>query len=186
MVRVRLATLADAPRLLEIYGHYCLTHRSTSEVVPPPLEEFEDRIRHVLDYFPYFVAEDEATNRIAGYAYASLWGPGGYSWTALTSIYVDHEFRNQHIGTILYERLLAALKDQHFVAAFAVLTSPNEDSKRFHERNGFKSQMELQLMTYKLGKWLGQSIMSIDLNPRDKSPVAMIPFRELDSAKYVS
>jgi phosphinothricin acetyltransferase len=185
MPRIRIASVSDAPRLLEIYSWYCNFHSSTSELFPPSLEDFTDRIRRTLEFFPYFVIEEDLTHRIVGYTYGSSWRPPGHDWIALTSIYVDHEERGRNYGTILYRKLLAALKDQHFVAAFAVLTFPNPGSQRFHERCGFELRMELPPMTYKLGKWRGQAIMSIDLNPREIPPELTVPFPQLDPAKYV-
>ena len=65
--RLRLAAIADAPAILEIYAQYMDTP-ITFETELPSLEEFEGRIRAITAEYPWIVCEDE-TGRIIGYAY---------------------------------------------------------------------------------------------------------------------
>ena len=62
--RLRLATIADAPAILEIYAQYMDTP-ITFETELPSLEEFEERIRAITAEYPWIVCEDE-TGRIIG------------------------------------------------------------------------------------------------------------------------
>ena len=65
----------------------------TYEYDVPTVEEFRGRIRHVLERYPYLVAE--VNGEICGYAYASAFHerPAG-GWNVETSIYVDQNKRN--------------------------------------------------------------------------------------------
>lgn len=48
-ITVRNATLADAPRILEIYAYYVEHTVITFEYTVPSLEEFEGRMRHTME-----------------------------------------------------------------------------------------------------------------------------------------
>jgi phosphinothricin acetyltransferase len=185
MVRVRPATLADAPQIHAIYSWYVVNDTSSSEQFPPSLEEFTERIRKTLEFFPYLVAEDPDAKRIVGFTYASFFHPRrAWRFICSTSIYVDKDFLHQHVGTLMYERLLQALKAQHFVEAYASVTWPNPSSITFHKKFGFVERAQLPDMTYKLGFWQGLAFMALELSPRTNPPVELIPFSEIDpSAK---
>ena len=68
-IQVRMATIEDAERLLEIYTPYVKETAITFEYEVPSVKEFEERIAKVLKMFPYLVAVVQ--DRIVGYAYAS-------------------------------------------------------------------------------------------------------------------
>ena len=69
-ITIRPATVADAQDLLNIYAPYIRETAITYEYDVPSLAEFQNRISHTLEKYPYLVAVDEH-NRILGYAYAS-------------------------------------------------------------------------------------------------------------------
>ena len=56
---IRVATGADAPALLKIYSYYVQNTAITFEYEVPSTEEFERRIVHTLERYPYLVAEDQ-------------------------------------------------------------------------------------------------------------------------------
>lgn len=58
----------DAEELLAIYAPYIEHTVITYEYDVPTVEEFRGRIRHVLERYPYLVAE--VNGEICGYAYA--------------------------------------------------------------------------------------------------------------------
>ena len=66
-ITIRNATLADAPRILEIYAYYIEHTVITFEYDVPSLAEFEDRMRAIMQKYPYLVIERDG--RIEGYAY---------------------------------------------------------------------------------------------------------------------
>ncbi len=65
-ITIRNATLADAPRILEIYAYYVEHTVITFEYDVPSLVEFEDRMRAIMQKYPYLVIERDG--RIEGYA----------------------------------------------------------------------------------------------------------------------
>ena len=75
-ITIRNATLADAPRILEIYAYYVEHTVITFEYDVPSLAEFEGRMRDIMKKYPYLVIERDG--RIEGYAYAHAFaGPDG-------------------------------------------------------------------------------------------------------------
>ena len=94
---IRIATVNDAEKLLNIYSYYVENTAITFEHEVPSLEEFEGRIRETLCNHPDLVAE--ADGKIVGYAYAGrIRTRASYAWSAATSIYVDKNIRRAGIG----------------------------------------------------------------------------------------
>lgn len=87
MVSIRTATLADAPKLLDIYDYYVRNTAISFEYDTPTLSEFEGRMKKTLDRFPYLVAEEDG--KIWGYTYAATFIPrAAYSHCCETTIYL--------------------------------------------------------------------------------------------------
>ena len=103
-MKIRIAKEEDAEALLAIYAPYIEHTVITYEYDVPTVEEFRGRIRHVLERYPYLVAE--LNGEICGYAYASAFHdrPAG-GWNVETSIYVDQNKKGIGIGTALYDKL---------------------------------------------------------------------------------
>ena len=99
-ITIRNATLADAPRILEIYAYYVEHTVITFEYDVPSLAEFEDRMRDIMKKYPYLVIERDG--RIEGYAYAHAFvGRAAYDWATELTIYLDHDARRGGMGRIL-------------------------------------------------------------------------------------
>jgi peptide/nickel transport system substrate-binding protein len=113
-MKIRIAKEEDAEALLAIYAPYIEHTVITYEYDVPTVEEFRGRIRHVLERYPYLVAE--LNGEICGYAYASAFHdrPAG-GWNVETSIYVDQNKKGIGIGTALYDKLEKILKRQNIL-----------------------------------------------------------------------
>ena len=100
-ITIRNASLADAPRILEIYAWYVEHTVITFEYDVPSLEEFEGRMRRTMQKYPYLVIERDG--RVEGYAYA---GPfkerAAYDWCCELSIYLAQDARKCGMGRRLY------------------------------------------------------------------------------------
>ena len=91
------------PAILEIYAYYVEHTVITFEYDVPSLAEFEDRMRAIMQKYPYLVIERDG--RIEGYAYAHAFvGRAAYDWAAELTIYLDHDARRGGMGRVLYER----------------------------------------------------------------------------------
>ena len=176
----RLACPADAGALLAIYAQYIETG-VTFETRLPTEDEFAERIRSTLTEFPYLVCED--AGQPVGYAYAHRkFERAAYRWVAELSVYLARDVRGQGIGAQLYERLYAFLRMQNYPLAFAVVTTPNPGSERFHDKLGFLRRAEMPDVGYKNGRWYGTIWFEKRLLPRSEEPEEPVPFPALPEA----
>ncbi|MFI3172465.1 MAG: N-acetyltransferase family protein [Eubacteriales bacterium] len=149
---IRVATLEDMPRLLEIYSYYVAETTISFEYVVPTLEEFADRFKTIIKKYPYLVMEKNG--EIVGYAYANTYkGRAAYDWCVETTIYLDKIQRGKGAGTQLYTALESYLKKQNILNLNACITYPNPRSIQFHERLGYEKNAHFHKCGYKFNEW---------------------------------
>lgn len=68
-MKIEIASLEDAQELVEIYRYYVEKTAITFEYEVPSVEEFKQRMVHVMEKYPYLIAKEN--DQIVGYAYAS-------------------------------------------------------------------------------------------------------------------
>lgn len=177
-VAIRMATPEDAGQLLAIYAPYVEKTAITFEYQVPDMDEFQNRIAHTLERYPYLAAVYEG--RIAGYAYASPFkSRAAYGWSAETSIYVDQGLRGRGIGGQLYLALENLLKQQNILNVNACITYPNPESIAFHQAFGYHMAAHFIKCGYKLGKWYDMVWMEKHLGEHSDTPKPVIPIKEL-------
>jgi L-amino acid N-acyltransferase YncA len=166
----------DAPRLLEIYGHYVAHTAVSFECAVPSLAVFTARLENIRARFPYLVAETEG--RVLGYAYAApLSDRAAYDWSCETTIYLDPEARRQGLGRMLYEALENWLREmgiQNLYARVAAPETPDEyldwSSARFHRRMGYIQAGILGKSGCKFGRWYDMLWMEKHIGPHFPDP----------------
>lgn len=184
-IRIRTACEADVPPMLSIYAHYVRKTAISFEYVVPSKEEFTERLRRTLVYYPWLAAEKNG--RILGYAYASAFHPRkAYQWCAETSIYIAQDERGHGLGAQLYDALEYILKRQNMLVLYACIASPpREDehltcaSQRFHTRMGFHKVGEFPRCGYKFNKWYNMVWMEKRISQPTAAPLPVIPFPEV-------
>ena len=157
--KIRTATPEDAVALVEIYDYYVRETAITFEYDTPSVEEFEGRMRKVLQRFPYLVVEQG--KEILGYAYASPFHErAAYQWCVEMSIYLKKDARGNGLGSMLYTELESRLKAQGFLNFYACIGYPDvEDehltfaSVRFHEKMGYTLIGKFSRCGYKFDRW---------------------------------
>ena len=151
---IRIATGADVPAILEIYAPYVLTTTATFEYDVPTLEAFTERFETITAKFPWLVWEEDG--EISGYAYASPpYTRAAYSWCAEPTVYLRPEARGKSIAAKLYAALEMILKKQGYQVLYALVTSENAASLRFHEKCGYQRRVTFPDCGFKSGRWLG-------------------------------
>lgn len=191
--KIRIATEQDAEELLKIYAPYVENTAITFEYTVPTLQEFTQRICHVLEKYPYLIAKREG--KIVGYACAGTFkGRAAYDWAVETTVYVQENQKKTGIGRELYEaleKLLALQNIQNLNACIAYLevedTYLTHDSVRFHERMGYRMVGEFYKCGYKGGRWYNMVWMEKHIGRHEDEPQAVKPFhdiRELAAEKY--
>lgn len=178
MMKIRVAELEDAKKLVEIYRFYVETTDITFEYDVPTVEEFTERMRKTLAKYPYIVAEEG--NDILGYAYAGAFkSRKAYDWSVETSIYVKAGGDGHGVGTLLYNELERFLKMQNIINMNACITYPNEKSESFHKKFGYKTVAHFTKCGYKFDKWKDMIWMEKFIGEHKDKPEEIIPFSKI-------
>lgn len=149
---LRFATLEDAQAILDIYALYIENTTITYEYEIPTIDLFKERMRNIMEYFPYLVYEVQG--QVVGYAYASKHRQrAAFQWGVELSIYVKQELHGKGIASILYDKVIEIVGKQGFYKVYALIDSPNIKSEQFHFKRGFKEIGCLTETAYKLGRW---------------------------------
>lgn len=154
--RIRLATPADAPALVDIFGPSVLETANSFELDVPTVPEAAQRITDTLRTLPWLVAQLEG--HVAGFAYASHRYPPlprfeAYQWAVELSVYVSPHYQHRHVAKGLYIALLEALRILGYHRAYAGIAQPNTASVCFHKAMGFRLVGIYTAIVYKMGKW---------------------------------
>lgn len=175
--RIRFATPADAPAVLEIYGPFCEDSPVSFEILRPTLPEIESRIMKVIERFPWLVCESE--NEVLGYAYASSYRDrAAYRWSVEVAIYIAEKSRGQGFGTTLYTLLFELLRIQSYYHAYAGITLPNPGSLLLHERLGFEPVGIYKSVGYKAGAWHDVSWWALALRTAEGVPEEVLSIQD--------
>lgn len=156
-VRIRTATIEDAEELLGIYAYYIKNTAVTFEYEVPSVEEFQGRISHILEHYPYLVAE--ADGEIIGYSYAGRFHPrAAFSWDVEMTVYLKHGTQRAGIGRKLYTLMERILREQGGVKTISLIVKPTDrysdyNSVLFHEKMGYTYAGELKDCGYKFHRW---------------------------------
>ena len=151
---IRIATTADIPGMLAIYGPYILETAYTFEYTVPTEAEFTDRFTSYTRQFPWLVWE--ADGAILGYAYGSApFSRAAYQWCCEVSVYLHPSAQGRGIGKRLYAALEAILLRQGYRVIYALVSMENTGSIRFHQQLGYRQVTVMPDCGLKFGRWVG-------------------------------
>lgn len=159
-MKIEMVAPTDASELLEIYAPYVKETAISFEYDVPSVEEFKNRIRNILEKYPYIKALDNK-NKIIGYAYAgSFKARKAYDWSVETTVYVRKDCRRGGVGRNLYQVLEGMLKEMGILNMNACIATPKtndlhltKDSLFFHEKMGFSIVGTFHNSGYKFHTW---------------------------------
>jgi len=161
---IRPATVADADRICTIYNHYIATTTISFEEEAVKAADMAQRIADVgAAKLPWLVMLDGDT--LIGYAYATKWRVrAAYRFAVETSVYLDPQHAGKGAGTVLYEALLAELRQRDLHLAIGGIAQPNEASVRLHERLGFEKVAHFSEVGLKFGRWIDVGYWQLKLS----------------------
>lgn len=180
-ITLRMATEADASQLLAIYTPYVTDTPITFDYSVPNIKDFEIKIRHILERYPFIVAFKD--DIVLGYTYVSaLRERAAYDWAVETSVYIKREYRGRGIGKKLYQKLEEIVIKQNIINMYACIAYPNPESIAFHESMGYKTVGHFHKCGYKLHKWYDIVWMEkvLDVCLADPQPVTPIKKLTID------
>ena len=184
-MKIRIAAERDAEELLEIYAPYVEKTAISFEYKVPSVQEFEQRIRRVLEKYPYIVAEKDG--QIVGYAYAGVFKDrAAYDRAVETTVYVRNNQQRTGIGRRLYEALERSLELQNILNLNACIACTKEEdeyltnnSVQFHEHMGYRQVGEFRKCGYKFGRWYDMVWMEKHIGEHNDNPEAVRLFGEV-------
>lgn len=184
-MKIRTAGISDAQEILEIYAPYVRKTAITFEYEVPALTEFEGRIKHTLERYPYIVAEKDG--EILGYAYTGVFKDRvAYDWAAEVSIYVKEDKRGLGIGSRLYTALEEISRAQHILNLNACIAYSDtedayltKDSVKFHSHMGYHLVGKFHRCGYKFGRWFDMVWMEKELGEHPAEPAPVIAFTKM-------
>jgi L-amino acid N-acyltransferase YncA len=161
---IRPATPADADRICTIYNHYIATTTISFEEEPVTPADMAQRIIDVdAARLPYLVLLEGDT--LIGFAYATKWRVrAAYRFAVESSVYLDPDHAGKGAGTMLYEALLAELRQRDLHLVIGGIAQPNEASVRLHERLGFQKVAHFSEVGLKFGRWIDVGYWQLKLN----------------------
>ena len=182
--RIRFANANDAPSIQAIYAPFCESTTVSFEVRPPSVEEMAGRIERISPQYPWLVCECDG--RLAGYVYACAHRErAAYRWSVDVAVYVGPEHHRRGIARALYTSLLAMLREQGYVNAYAGITLPNAASIGVHEAVGFKRLALFPGVGYKFGEWRDVGWWHRELQPPPADPTDPQPIGVLRNSPGV-
>lgn len=181
-VKIRRARLSDAAELTEIYSYYVNNTAITFEDEAPDVRAFEGRMRGIISFYPYFVAE--GGEGIVGFCYAGAFkNRSAYDWAVETTVYVKRGAARSGIGTALYSALEGALAAQGIKNMYACIACPVKEadeyldfgSVQFHKKCGFTVCGTFELCGNKFGRWYNMVWMQKFIGSHEDFPARPLP-----------
>lgn len=181
---IRPIQISDSVQVLEIYRPYIENTNITFEYTVPELSDWQKRIIDYKNQFPWLIAE--SNGEILGYAYAAKHRDRiAYSWCCESSVYLSDNAQGKGLAKILYQKLFEILKLQGYINVYAILTSPNPKSEKFHESFGFNDVGRFYKAGFKFDEWHNTRWMQLHLNEHKIPPGEIIPFSEIEQSDEV-
>jgi phosphinothricin acetyltransferase len=136
-MKIRDATAADLPAIVEIYNAAVATRISTAQLEPVTVESRRDWLsEHSSDRHPFWVLE--INEQVAGWLTIKPFIPRcAYSGTVEVSVYVNEKFRRRGVGRALLEEAIARASNLRIMVMVGLIFGHNDSSLRLFERVGF-------------------------------------------------
>jgi L-amino acid N-acyltransferase len=173
-ITLRLATLADAEQIREIYNHEVVNTTATFDLVPRSPADQERWIADRTGAFAALVAVDAdepAGRTIVGFGSLSPYKErAAYRTSVEDSVYVRRDRGGQGIGKMIVTELLNIAKLSGFHAVFARISTVGEASLALHRSCGFELVGIEREVGRKFNRWLDVALMQALLSePRFNS-----------------
>ena len=164
---IRLATVADAAPILEIYNYEVANHTSTFDIVPRTLDGQRAWLAERSGAFAAVVAtipNRDGDPAVVGFASLSPYKErAAYRTTVENSVYVSREHGGLGIGRTLMEHLIEVARDSGFHSMIARIEASSEASRALHQACGFVLVGVETEVGRKFNRWLSTAVMQLML-----------------------
>jgi L-amino acid N-acyltransferase YncA len=137
-MRIRDATEADLPVIVDIYNATIPTRMVTADLEPTTVDARVSWFReHTPDHHPFWILEID--QEVAGWLSLQGFLPRcGYRGTAEVSVYVHEKFRRRGVARKLLEEAIGRAPALEINAMVGFIFAHNEPSLKFFARLGFE------------------------------------------------
>jgi L-amino acid N-acyltransferase len=159
-ITIRLATVADAAAVAEIYNREVTETTATFDLVPRTVEAQRDWLAARTGAFAAIVGVDTATRQVVGFASLSPYKErAAYRTTVENSIYVHRDFGGRGIGKQLLTHLIEVARESGFHSVIARIEASSDASRALHAACGFELVGVERQVGRKFGRWLDVAVM---------------------------
>lgn len=164
-MRIRPATLADAPAITAIYNTEGVGTTASYDLEPVSVAERERYIAgHLEAGLPFYVAEVDGV--VVGYAcYGEFRVKPGYRYSVEHSVYVAAAQQGCGVGKALLAQLIADAQAAGLHVMVAVIDAANVSSVAFHANFGFQPAGIWPEICWKFDAWHDVAVMTLRLTP---------------------
>jgi L-amino acid N-acyltransferase len=155
---IRLASLADADAIRDIYNLEVTESTVTFDLVPRTREMQEEWLREHAGAHPAIVAAEDGV--VVGFGSLGPYRPRpAYATTVESSIYVRRDRQGRGYGRTLLAELLRLATAHGFHAVIARIVDGHEASIALHQKCGFDLVGVEREVGRKFGRWLDVVVM---------------------------
>lgn len=160
---IRNASEADLPEILLIYNTEILQGFATWNEQAYSLEKFQKKLADIqARSFPFLVAADSASNRVAGYAdYTDFRSFTGYRHTVEHSVFIDRSYARQGVGKLLLQHLINHAQRNQVDVMIAGIDHDNTASIALHQKLGFIQTGYMPQVGKKFDQWRDLVLMQL-------------------------
>ena len=171
-ITVRPVTQADLAAINDIYNFWIRTSAANFYVDDFTAEERSAWFAELSQRWRALVAVDRdsanddsddgdsavgtglSDGKVVGFAYSGRVRPrAAYDTSVEVTVYIADGHGQRGIGSLLYDGLFQALRDEDIHRMYAVITLPNEGSVALHERFGFRKAGHFSEQGRKFGRY---------------------------------
>ena len=155
---IRLATVADAAAIRDIYNLEVSESTVTFDLVPRTLGAQEEWLREHAGAHPAIVATEDGV--VVAFACArAVPAPPAYATTVEDSIYVRRDRQGRGYGRALLVELMRLATSHGFHAVMGRIVDGHEASIALHQKCGFDTVGVEREVGRKFGRWLDVVVM---------------------------
>jgi L-amino acid N-acyltransferase YncA len=159
-ITIRLATADDLPAINDIYNHYVLNSTCTYQEVPETMEGRKKWFEHHGGKHPVTVAVLDG--QIVGWGSLSTFhSRSAYRFAVENSVYLDHRFLGQGIGSLVLKDLIDRAKALGHHTIVAGADAEQAASLALHRKLGFVEVAHFKQVGFKFGRWLDVIYMQV-------------------------
>ena len=158
-ITLRLATVADAEQIREIYNYEVQHTTATFDLVPRTLADQQQWLAERSGAFATIVAIDE-DGAVVGFGALSPYKErAAYRTSVENSVYVRRGRHGEGIGRLLLNELLATASRSGFHTVFARINAASEASVALHRACGYEPVGVEREVGRKFGRWHDVALM---------------------------